>query len=88
MSMFNTNLSNLGCRHCRYYQQEGRRGGKCQKLDVAVRGIWPVCSISLPPFAPSWEEIAESRRKQSQILEGESIRQGIPPPGNCSQPSY
>ncbi len=45
------------CRHCRFYTPEGRRGGHCDQLGVPVRGGWKACSLALPPFAPSWEEL-------------------------------
>lgn len=47
------------CRSCRYYSPEGRRGGACQQLGVPVRGNWKSCSLSLPPFAPSWEKLED-----------------------------
>ncbi len=59
--MSNANTGNLGCRHCRYYRTEGQRGGQCQMLGVPVRGIWPACSLVVPPFAPSWEVSEQSR---------------------------
>jgi len=43
------------CRHCRFYTPEGRRGGNCGQLGVTVSGTWRSCSLSMPPFAPSWE---------------------------------
>lgn len=45
------------CRHCRFYQPEGRRGGYCDQLGVPVRGGWKACSLAIPPFAPSWETV-------------------------------
>lgn len=51
------NFPASACRYCRYYNVEGRRGGICQQLGVPVRGAWKACSLSLPPFAPSWESI-------------------------------
>lgn len=47
------------CRYCRYYRPEGRRGGACQQLGAPVRGNWKSCSLSLPPFAPSWETLED-----------------------------
>jgi hypothetical protein len=43
------------CRHCRFYTPEGRRGGHCGQLGVNVSGSWQSCSLSMAPFAPSWE---------------------------------
>jgi hypothetical protein len=47
------------CRYCRYYNLEGRRGGFCQQLGAPVRGNWKACSLALPPFAPSWENLED-----------------------------
>ncbi|MDJ0736695.1 MAG: hypothetical protein QNJ47_21960 [Nostocaceae cyanobacterium] len=47
------------CRYCRYYKPEGRRGGMCQQLGAPVQGNWAACSLALPPFAPSWEQLEE-----------------------------
>lgn len=47
----------VACRHCRYYSPEGRRGGICQKLMTPVESNWKACSLALPPFAPTWENI-------------------------------
>lgn len=38
------------CRHCRFYQPEGRRGGQCEKLSVTVQGAWSACTFGEPPF--------------------------------------
>jgi hypothetical protein len=34
------------CRQCRYYEHEGRRGGHCKRLNVAVQGQWKSCVLS------------------------------------------
>ncbi len=47
------------CRYCRYYRPEGRRGGACKQLGAPVKGNWKSCSLSLPPFAPSWERLED-----------------------------
>lgn len=47
----------LSCRHCRYYTPEGRRGGHCQQLNVAVQSAWKACTLAVPPFAPAWENL-------------------------------
>jgi hypothetical protein len=49
MSSADPRISN--CRHCQHYQLQGRRGGVCQKLNVAVRSEWAACSLALPAFA-------------------------------------
>lgn len=56
------------CRHCRFYQPVGRRGGHCQQLDVPVRGGWTACSLALPPFAPSWEALEELRLWHQEMV--------------------
>lgn len=43
------------CRHCQYYEAEGRRGGTCQRLCGRVQGDWKACSLAIPAFASSWE---------------------------------
>ncbi|MEG3988158.1 hypothetical protein QUA13_13575 [Microcoleus sp. S28C3] len=78
--MSNVNVG-LSCRHCRYYEQHGHRGGNCQMLGVAVHGGWKACPLLVPPFAPSWEYPAEAGRSpKSQMLQGATILQAIPPP--------
>lgn len=49
------NLYPSTCRHCPFYQSQGRRGGHCQQMEALVRGSWRACALALPPFAPSWE---------------------------------
>ncbi|MGA9382794.1 MAG: hypothetical protein WBV73_28875 [Phormidium sp.] len=56
------------CKSCRFYTPEGRRGGNCQQLGVPVRGGWKACSLALPPFAPSWENLEEIFNLQSEVL--------------------
>ena len=49
--MKETKFLNMACRHCRYYQSEGRRGGSCQKLGgVSVDSNWEACTLSCSPF--------------------------------------
>jgi hypothetical protein len=48
--MEETNILNLSCRHCRYYQPEGRRGGLCQQLGVSVDSKWKACTLASFPF--------------------------------------
>lgn len=55
--MNTSNFPASACRYCRHYNVQGRRGGMCQQLGVPVRGAWRACSLALPPFAPSWENI-------------------------------
>jgi hypothetical protein len=62
------NFPTSACRVCRYYQPEGRRGGTCQQLGVPVRASWKACSLALPPFAPSWENIEGIWQNEKLIL--------------------
>lgn len=77
--MTKTKSAGLGCRHCRHYTPEGRRGGLCQQLNVPVQSHWQACTLALPPFAPSWEGIEEFTEGLSTkwILKGELITQPI-----------
>lgn len=45
------------CRHCLFYEVQGRRGGQCRQLGVPVRGCWKSCSLAVSPFAPSWRNL-------------------------------
>lgn len=69
------NFPTSACRLCRYYQPEGRRGGVCQQLGVPVRGSWSSCSLALPPFAPSWENI-EDIWHEEQLLSKQALAVG------------
>lgn len=53
MSKFTTNVS--ACRHCRFYQGEGRRGGQCKQLSAPVQASWVACPLAAPLFAAEWE---------------------------------
>ncbi|MGL5509248.1 MAG: hypothetical protein ACRDB1_06490 [Microcoleaceae cyanobacterium] len=55
--MKSTDNCQMSCRHCCYFIPEGRRGGQCQRLSAPVESHWGVCSLALPPFAPSWETL-------------------------------
>ncbi|NBD17155.1 MAG: DUF1830 domain-containing protein [Cyanobacteria bacterium] len=35
------------CKHCKYYNYEGRRGGHCYLLDVPVRANWCACPLGI-----------------------------------------
>ncbi len=56
------------CRHCRYYEPEGRRGGNCQQLNVAVQGAWNACALAIPPFSPAWENFEDIMVWQQKTL--------------------
>lgn len=77
------NFPTSACRLCRYFQPEGRRGGVCQQLGVPVRGSWTSCSLSLPPFAPSWEGIEDIWRDDQQLSK-QSVAVGCSL--DCSKP--
>jgi hypothetical protein len=53
-------LLTSACRYCHYYKPEGRRGGVCNQLGAPVQGSWKACSLALPPFAPSWENLEDA----------------------------
>ncbi len=66
------------CRHCRFYQPEGRRGGACSQLGVPVQSGWNACSLSEQPFALSNEtgeeaEILTSQFSLQNLKENESL---------------
>lgn len=61
------------CRHCRYYTPEGRRGGHCNQLNVAVQSSWKACSLALPPFVTTWENIEELMVWQQRSLVAQEI---------------
>ncbi|MFB2982443.1 hypothetical protein [Microseira sp. BLCC-F43] len=56
------------CRSCRYYTPEGRRGGNCQQLGVPVRGGWQACSLAIPAFAPSGENLEKMLIWQKEVF--------------------
>lgn len=58
--MKSTQIFTSACRNCRHFAPEGRRGGVCQQLGAPVRGSWKACSLSAPPFAPSWETLEDA----------------------------
>jgi hypothetical protein len=60
------------CRSCRYYTPEGRRGGHCQQLGASVRGGWQACSLAIPAFAPSGENLA------AVPMLGQILREALP----------
>ena len=57
--MKTSTFSTFSCRHCRYYQAEGRRGGNCNKLDSPVRAEWKACVLAAHPFASPWDKLEE-----------------------------
>jgi hypothetical protein len=45
------------CRHCFYYQVEGRRGGTCTQLGVPVQACWQACPLAAPLFASTEQKV-------------------------------
>lgn len=46
------------CRHCLFYEMQGRRGGQCRQLGVPVKGCWRSCSLAVSPFAATnWRDL-------------------------------
>jgi hypothetical protein len=66
--MKSLNCLTSSCRHCRYYVPEGRRGGHCRQLNVAVQSAWKACTLALPPFAPAWESLEGIMAWQQKAL--------------------
>lgn len=56
------------CRHCKFYAPEGRRGGQCQKLNVAVQSQWEACALATSPFTPTWEALEGIMQLQRQTI--------------------
>jgi hypothetical protein len=71
MKSLEDNISS--CRHCHFYQTEGRRGGSCQKLGVPVQGSWSVCPLAIHPFQSSWQSLSEVMTWQGVVAEHESL---------------
>lgn len=57
--MTSCNPATSACRYCQHYQPEGRRGGKCQILEVPVQGNWKACSLAVTAFASNWNSLVE-----------------------------
>ena len=68
------NSSTSLCRNCRYYAPEGRRGGYCSQLNVAVQSGWKACTIAIPPFTPNWESIEDIMLWQRKTLAIQDVR--------------
>lgn len=72
--------STPACRHCRYYMPEGRRGGHCQQLNVAVQSGWKACSLAIPPFSPTWENLEQIMRWQERAIAVQEVTVSDPLP--------
>lgn len=57
------------CRHCSFYQSEGRRGGNCQQLGVPVQGNWSVCPLAVSPFKSVVQNLPNMTNWQELNLE-------------------
>ena len=53
------NFSTSACRHCRFYEPEGRRGGLCQVLGVQVKSSWEACAFASPPFDTTLKKLED-----------------------------
>ena len=38
------------CKNCRFFQPEGYYRGRCDKMNVEVKGEWKACQLSLLAF--------------------------------------
>ncbi|WP_157259873.1 hypothetical protein [Chamaesiphon minutus] len=38
------------CRNCRFFQPDGRERGRCDKMNVDVKGEWKACQLALLAF--------------------------------------
>jgi hypothetical protein len=66
--MKETKLANLACRHCRYYQLEGRRGGFCQKLGATVDSNWQACVLASAPFEDNLKALEQTITTLEEIV--------------------
>jgi hypothetical protein len=75
MSSADPRISN--CRHCQHYQLQGRRGGLCQKLNVAVRSEWSACSLALPAFSSPLDlkpiDLPQIIASANAVIQGEAV---------------
>ena len=62
------NFLQSNCRHCRYYQPEGRRGGSCQKLGVSVDATWSACILASSPFTPAFSQLDNTLKTLDKTL--------------------
>lgn len=67
--MNHSSSSTFLCRHCRYYAPQGRRGGHCNKLNVAVKSQWEACSLAASPFASPWKDFGDIMLWPQKVLE-------------------
>ncbi len=72
--MKETQFSTSNCRHCRFYQPEGRRGGSCQILGVPVQSRWKACTLSLSPFSTTLEKLEDIFQMDTAISANSPIK--------------
>ena len=66
--MNETQLSTSTCRHCRFYQIEGRRDGSCQKLSgVPVQSNWKACALSTSPFKTTLKKLEDIFQLETSV---------------------
>lgn len=53
------NNCNSACRHCQFYNPEGRRGGLCSQLGVPVQAEWKSCHLATPAFNTEWQPLPQ-----------------------------
>jgi hypothetical protein len=78
--MTNPSSAIPSCRYCQYYVPQGRRGGECKQLQVQVHSNWKACSVAIPAFSPSWEELQQAIQMQSRPLGHEYVEAPLPSP--------
>lgn len=57
--MKKSNIIISSCKFCHHYQSEGRRGGNCTQLGVAVNSSWKSCRLAIPSFVSDWDNVQE-----------------------------
>jgi hypothetical protein len=67
-------FSTSNCRHCRFYEPEGRRGGSCQILGVPVQSRWEACALAAPPFDTTLKKLEDIFQMDTAIPVNSSIR--------------
>lgn len=61
------NFSTSVCRYCRFYEPQGRRGGSCQMLNVAVQSNWKACAFASPPFETTLTKLEDIFQLKTSI---------------------
>lgn len=66
-------VSTSTCRHCRFYEIEGRRGGSCQMLSgVPVQSNWKACSLAAAPFKTTVKKLEDIFQLESPVASDSS----------------